>query len=152
MTNYSFSWHCGTQAVNDLAHCSHTCFIPQDASPTVIPSPLTCSLTCWNMFEEPEPLRSHRQDVLPTWPPSICLSRCMVVRTLDIAQKKCLDRGHSGTLLMIWDRMYLASERRDSLSLKCFLSTDQDQRLKAKTITSLPLRIPGPIVLKHQLD
>ena len=64
----------------------------------------------------------------------------MVVKTLGIAQTSVFTlSGHRGTLLRMWDIMYLAAGRMDSLSLKCLLSPDQDQRVKAKTMTSLPL-------------
>lgn len=40
----------------------------------------------------------------------------MVVRTLGIAQKSVfLDSGHSVTLLMIWDIMYLAAGKTASV-------------------------------------
>lgn len=45
----------------------------------------------------------------------------MVVRTLGIAQKSVfLDSGHSVTLLMIWDIMYLAAGRMTASLLSAF--------------------------------
>lgn len=153
MTNYRFCWHWDTQATIDLAHSSHTCSTPQAASLLVTPSPLTCShLTRWDTLREQEPLRNQ------TWCPSCAVPFCMP-NTVTSHENLCLCSQKGSVRL--WAQQNFTDDtghivfgfRENGQPLtSAFLSTDQYQRLKTKAMTHLSLKIPNPIMQKHQID
>lgn len=144
MTNDRFSWHCDTQTGSGLAHSSHTCSIPRDASPVARPSPLACSShTCWDLLGS-----------LGLSENTGCSSRAVLSVCLGTAQRsRCSDSGQSRTLLMVWDKNVFRCRKNRQALLSTFNEHIRTIGSKQKQWPVFPPpKTPSLWAQKHQVD